>query len=133
MSTPVNLKDAIDTLTQALKPLESLAKAHQRQADLKLLELWYSEEERNKLKGLFDAAWKHEEDTRAALYVHKETSDLRTYDQYAQQEGEAKAKMAFMDRDLAHALCQGAHRDFEALKKEHPVFSRVHYLARIDY
>lgn len=135
---PYDLKYAVAELTAALKPLESLAeamrgldKSHRLQADLRLIEHWYSEHDRSRVNALIDAAWHADLEATATVMISaKRGNDQRTFEQYAQAHGEDEARKAFTSPEAAAELSKAAKKELDVLKTAHPVLYRVHAQVR---
>lgn len=128
-----DLEMATVKIVEALRPFKSLAESMQRidsvmraQADLQLLEHYYSKERLKSLYDYYDEVERDYEDaSEAVLICSKRSGDQRSYEQYAAAHGEAEAKIAFTSMEEASARRKAADRVFTAFKNSNPVIARV--------
>lgn len=139
--TPIDLKDAITELATALKPLEVLAesmrgldRSHHLQADLQLIEHYYTESERKGIYAQIEDAFKAEAEVyETTLLRNKRGTDQRTREQYSLARGEDEAKKAFMTDDEFKAFEDAAKKKTIDLRVAHPVLFRVHSLTKSSW
>lgn len=132
--TPNDLKEAITELATALKPLEVLAesmrgldRSHRLQADLQLIEQYYSESARNGLYAQLDDAHKAEAEVIETQTARmKRGNDQRSFEQFSEARGPEQARMAFMSGNEFSALFDAAKKTTSELRAAHPVLFRVH-------
>lgn len=133
MSNAYDLKDAVTELTAALKPLgllseslRGLDKSHKVQADMQVVEHYYTEGERRAIYAEIALAIATDEDATSTLLISsKRGSDQRTFDQYAAAHGKAEAERAFTTHDDAVAGVEAAQQRLNELKRKHPVLYRL--------
>ncbi|MEZ1438216.1 hypothetical protein QVM41_18275 [Pseudomonas shirazica] len=123
------LSEISDNLMYFLNPLaetmQELEQTLSLDKDIRIIRMWYSNEERLKITQQIDAAWIVELDAHDRVgHVINRGDDPRTMEEYAKEHGEIVAQKAFTPHVMS--LWDNAKREMDSLRAEHPLIFRVH-------
>lgn len=117
--------DLMDFLNPFAETMQELEQTLSLEKDIRIIEMWYSNEERLKITQQIDAAWIVELDAHDKVgHVIKRGDDPRTMEEYAKEHGEIVAQKAFTRHVMS--LWENAKKEVASLRAEHPLIFRVH-------
>lgn len=117
--------DLFDFLGPFSETMISLARSFSLESDFRIIEKWYSDEDRLKITDQLDAAWLAERDAYDKFgHVVTRGDDPRTIEEYALEHGEVVAQKAFTP--YVGSLWENAKKEIDAIQHAHPLIFRVH-------
>lgn len=117
--------DLFDFLVPFSETMNSIERSFSLEADVQIIDKWYSVEDRQKITNQLEAAWLAERDASDKVeHVIKRGDDLRTIEQYALEHGDAVAQKAFTPYVLS--LWENAKKEINAIQNAHPLIYRIH-------
>lgn len=118
-------QDLFDFLGPISETMSSIERSLSLEADLRIIDKWYSDEDLLKIKNQLDAAWLAERDTSDMLrHVLELGDDLQAIEEYALEHGEALAQKAFIP--YLGSLWAKAKKEIDTIQDAHPLIFRVH-------
>lgn len=117
--------DLFDFLLPLSEAMSNIETSFSLEADLRIIDKWYSDEDRLNITKQLDAAWLAELDAKDKVkHVVDRGDDPRTMEEYALEHGDAVAKKAFTPYVLS--VWENARNDIHAIQQAHPLIFRVH-------